>query len=72
MSIRWECCPYCGESSDTERVGKPFHESVDREGKIHVSFNTLKRCGYCEKTWRSKEPTMLEAMGYDGEDEAAF
>ena len=70
--LTWECCPYCGESADTERVGKPIEITVDTQGKLHVHKNTLKKCGFCGKTWHSEKPTMKEAFGYDGEQETAF
>ena len=70
--LRWERCPYCHESVDTERLGKPIEITCDTQGKLHVHKNTLKKCGFCGKTWRSEKPTMREAMGYDGEEETAF
>jgi uncharacterized Zn finger protein len=72
MSLHWQKCPYCGESTDTERVGKPLTVTTDKDGKLHVRVNKLKRCNYCGKTWRSELPTMKEAMGHDGEEETAF
>jgi len=73
MSTRhWQCCPFCGESVDTERLGKPLIEWVDSEGKIHTRLNLQKRCNFCGKTWKSKEPTMKEAFGYDGEEDTQF
>ena len=72
MSLTWEPCPFCGESTDTERVGKPLQVWTDKDGKLHSRVNKLKKCNYCGKTWRSDQPTMKEAMGYDGEDDTAF
>jgi hypothetical protein len=72
MPLTWEKCPYCGECVDTERLGKPITITVKRNGKLHVEQCTLKRCNFCGKTWRSELPTMKEAFGYDGEDEAAL
>jgi len=72
MSLTWEPCPYCGESTDTERIGKPLIEYTDKDGKLHTRLNTLKRCNFCGKTWRSKQPTMKESFGYDEEEETPF
>ena len=70
--LEWECCPYCGESANTKRVGKPITITKDKDGKLHVYVNKLKKCGFCGKTWNSEEPTMLEAMGNDQENQTAF
>ena len=70
--LTWERCPYCNESTNTTRVGKPIRITRDKDGKIHVQVNKLKKCGFCGKTWNSELPTMLEAMGYDGENQTAF
>jgi hypothetical protein len=72
MSLHWEKCPYCGECADTERVEQPITVTTDKDGKLHVRVNKLKRCNYCGKTWRSEEPTLKEAFGYDGEEDTAF
>jgi rRNA maturation protein Nop10 len=72
MTITWECCPYCGEPTDTERIGKPFWTTTDKDGKLHVHGSTLKKCNFCGKTWHSTKPTKKEAFGYDQEDETAF
>jgi rRNA maturation protein Nop10 len=71
MTRTWECCPYCGESTNTERIGKPLIITVVN-GKLHVSGSTLKKCNSCGSTWRSSEPTMKEAFGYDQEEDTAF
>ena len=70
--LTWECCPYCGESADTERVGKPIEITVDNQGKLHVHKNTLKKCNFCGKTWHSEKPTMKEAFGDDQENDTPF
>lgn len=72
MTLNWEKCPFCNEVSDTERVGKPLTVTSDKDGKLHVYVNKLKRCNSCGKTWRSELPTMKEAFGYDGEDDTTF
>jgi hypothetical protein len=69
--LNWECCPFCKEVSDTERVGKPL-EITSQDGKLHVHVNKLKRCNSCGKTWRSELPTMVEAFGRDQEDDTPF
>ena len=70
--LEWECCPYCGEGTNTMRVGKPITITHDKDGKLHVYVNKRKKCGFCGKTWESELPTMLEAMGGDGENQTAF
>lgn len=71
-NLHWEACPFCNEGADTERVGKPLEVTSDKDGKLHVHVNKLKRCNSCGKTWRSELPTMLEAFGKDGEDDTSF
>jgi len=68
----WEPCPFCNECVNTERIGKPFYTSTDKDGKLHVHGSTLKKCNFCGKTWRSEKPTMKEAFGYDGEEGTPF
>jgi hypothetical protein len=72
VPLTWEKCPFCKESTDIERLGKPITVSVKKDGKLHVEICALKRCNFCGKTWRSELPTMKEAMGYDGEEETPF
>jgi len=72
MGLTWEPCPFCGESSDTERIGKPFYTVTDKDDKLHVHGSKLKKCNFCGKTWRSELPTMKEAFGDDQENDTAF
>ncbi len=70
--LTWTQCPYCRESTDLKRVGKPLVVKAGRDGKLHTSGSTLIKCGFCGKTFQSNDATMLEAMGNDQENDTSF
>ncbi len=69
----WLRCPFCGESTDLHRLGKPLKVTVKPNGKLHVEpMERRIKCGWCGSIFESDAPTMLEAMGYDGENDTLF
>ena len=72
VDLVWVQCPFCKESIDIKRVGKPFIVSEKANGKLHVSGSRLLQCGYCGKQWHSDAPTMKEAFGDDQIGDTSF
>ncbi len=70
--LSWTRCPFCGESTDLNRIGKPLTVYVKTNEKLGTKTSRTVQCGYCKKTFQTDSPTMLEAMGYDGENETPY
>ena len=74
MTLKWAACPFCGESTDLNRVAPPLRIGLKNKAGnaprqqaqvLTTSIETRVRCGFCGNVFSTTEPTMKEAFGND-------